>query len=127
LKPPIISTLASAELYCLALANMYSDPNYNNLNHWNILQTLIRKGIQVPDPPDCTLTETVLIQTNPLKMVIFRFVRPFISIVAFYDFFLERSYVCHGSCDVAVWTGGGNTRKGQRRYSALGRKALAQY
>ncbi|XP_012549983.1 patronin isoform X1 [Bombyx mori] len=68
LKPPICGGLANAELYCLALANMYSDPNYHSLNHWNILQTLVRKGIDVPDPPDCALTETVLIQTNPLKM-----------------------------------------------------------
>ncbi|XP_026314542.1 patronin-like isoform X11 [Hyposmocoma kahamanoa] len=68
LKPPILGGLANAELYCLALANMYSDPNYHSLNHWNILQTLARKGVHVPDPPDCALTETVLIQTNPLKM-----------------------------------------------------------
>ncbi|KAL4712993.1 hypothetical protein ACJJTC_012063 [Scirpophaga incertulas] len=68
LKPPIVGGLANAELYCLALANMYSDPNYHSLNHWNILQTLVRKGVHVTDPPDCALTETVLIQTNPLKM-----------------------------------------------------------
>ncbi|XP_041968719.1 patronin isoform X3 [Aricia agestis] len=68
LKPTIVGGLANAELYCLALANMYSDPNYHSLNHWNILQTLARKGVHVPDPPDCALTETVLIQTNPLKM-----------------------------------------------------------
>ncbi|XP_060802957.1 patronin isoform X10 [Amyelois transitella] len=68
LKPPIVGGLANAELYCLALANMYSDPNYHSLNHWNILQTLARKGVHVPDPPDCALTETVLIQTNPLRM-----------------------------------------------------------
>ncbi|CAB3250622.1 unnamed protein product [Arctia plantaginis] len=68
LKPPIVGGLANAELYCLALANMYSDPNYHSLNHWNILQTFARKGVHVPDPPDCALTETVLIQTNPLKM-----------------------------------------------------------
>ncbi|XP_061380984.1 patronin isoform X2 [Danaus plexippus] len=68
LKPPIVGGLANAELYCLALANMYSDPNYHSLNHWNILQTLTRKGIQIPDPADCALTETVLIQTNPIKM-----------------------------------------------------------
>lgn len=61
--------LANAELYCLALANMYSDPNYHSLNHWNILQTLARKGVHVPEPPDCALTETVLIQNNPLRMV----------------------------------------------------------
>lgn len=69
LKPPIIGHLANAELYCLALSNMYSDPNYHNLNHWNILQTLARKGLHVANPSDCTLTETVLIQTNPLRMV----------------------------------------------------------
>lgn len=69
LKPPILGGLANAELFCLALANMYSDPNYHSLSHWNILQTLARKGVHVPDPPDCALTETVLIQTNPLKMV----------------------------------------------------------
>lgn len=69
LKPPIVGGLANAELYCLALANMYSDPNYHSLNHWNILQTLARKGVHVPDPPDIALTETVLIQTNPLRMV----------------------------------------------------------
>ncbi|XP_053603230.1 patronin-like isoform X6 [Plodia interpunctella] len=68
LKPPIVGGLANAELYCLALANMYSDPNYHSLNHWNILQTLARKGVLVSDPPDCALTETVLIQTNPLRM-----------------------------------------------------------
>ncbi|CAH2067496.1 unnamed protein product, partial [Iphiclides podalirius] len=68
LKPPIVGGLANAELYCLALANMYSDPNYHSLNHWNILNTLARKGVPVPDPADCALTETVLIQTNPLKM-----------------------------------------------------------
>ncbi|XP_045535124.1 patronin [Papilio machaon] len=68
LKPPIVGGLANAELYCLALANMYSDPNYHSLSHWNILQTLARKGVPVPDPADCALTETVLIQTNPLKM-----------------------------------------------------------
>ncbi|XP_073942237.1 calmodulin-regulated spectrin-associated protein patronin isoform X4 [Choristoneura fumiferana] len=68
LKPPIVGGLANAEIYCLALANMYSDPNYHSLNHWNILQTLARKGVHVPDPPDCALTETVLLQNNPLKM-----------------------------------------------------------
>ncbi|KAJ2953919.1 hypothetical protein O0L34_g1556 [Tuta absoluta] len=67
LKPPIVGGLANAELYCLALANMYSDPNYHSLNHWNILQTLARKGVHVADS-ECALTETVLIQTNPLKM-----------------------------------------------------------
>lgn len=69
LKPPILGGLASAELYCRALANMYSDPNYHSLNHCNILQTLARKGVHVAAPADCALTETALIQTNPLKMV----------------------------------------------------------
>lgn len=70
LKPQIVHNLANAELYCLALANIYSDPNYHNLNHCGILQTLSRKGINIPDPPDGPLTETVLIQTTPIKLVI---------------------------------------------------------
>ncbi|XP_048482891.1 patronin isoform X10 [Plutella xylostella] len=68
LKPPIVGGLANAELYCLALANMYSEPNYHSLNHWNILQTMARKGVTIVDPPDCPLTETQLIQNNPLRM-----------------------------------------------------------
>ena len=34
-----------------------------------IMQVLARKGIFVAEPADCSLTETVLIQTTPLKMV----------------------------------------------------------
>ncbi|CAG9134719.1 unnamed protein product [Plutella xylostella] len=64
--------LANAELYCLALANMYSEPNYHSLNHWNILQTMARKGVTIVDPPDCPLTETQLIQNNPLRMTMAR-------------------------------------------------------
>ena len=59
-------SLANAELYCLALANIYSDPNYHNLNHWGVLQALARKGVFVSD---AHLTETVLIQTTPIKLV----------------------------------------------------------
>lgn len=58
--------LAKAELYCLALANIYLDPNYHNLNHCGIIQALARKGIVLSDPQ---LTETVLLQTSPLKLV----------------------------------------------------------
>ena len=61
--------LANAEIYCMALGNIYSDPNYHNLNHWSILQTLARKGVYVSEPSDAQLTETTLIQTNPLRMV----------------------------------------------------------
>ncbi|KAK5646802.1 hypothetical protein RI129_005266 [Pyrocoelia pectoralis] len=69
LKPQIIGTLANAEIYCLALGNIYSDPNYHSLNHWSILQTLARKGVYVTEPSDGSqLTETTLIQTNPLRM-----------------------------------------------------------
>ncbi|KAJ8975827.1 hypothetical protein NQ317_003863 [Molorchus minor] len=66
LKPQIAGGLANAEIYCLALGNIYSDPNYHNLNHWAILQTLARKGVY--DTSDTQLTETTLIQTNPLRM-----------------------------------------------------------
>ncbi|XP_076270911.1 calmodulin-regulated spectrin-associated protein patronin isoform X4 [Rhynchophorus ferrugineus] len=69
LKPQIVGGLANAEIYCRALANIYSDPNYHNLNHWAILQTLSRKGSYVVEPGDGSqLTETTLIQTNPLRM-----------------------------------------------------------
>jgi calmodulin-regulated spectrin-associated protein len=69
LKPHIVRSLANAELYCMALSHLYADPNFHNLNHWGIIQALARKGICVAEPPDCALTETMLIQTNPLKMV----------------------------------------------------------
>ena len=69
LKPHIVHALANAELYCMALSNLYADPNYHNLNHWGIIQALARKGVFVAEPADCALTETVLIQTTPLKMV----------------------------------------------------------
>lgn len=73
LKPHIVRCLANAELYCLALSVLYADPNFHNLNHWGIIQALARKGICVAEPSDCSLTETVLIQTTPLKMVIIFF------------------------------------------------------
>ncbi|CAG9834601.1 unnamed protein product [Diabrotica balteata] len=66
LKPQIVGGLANAEIYCLALGNIYSDPNYHNLNHWAILQTLSRKSVY--NNEDAQLTETTLIQTNPLRM-----------------------------------------------------------
>lgn len=73
LKPQIVVGLGNASIYCQVLANIYTDPNYQSLNHWSILQTLCRKGVPILDeregePP---LTETVLIQTNPLKIVSF--------------------------------------------------------
>ena len=61
--------LANAELYCSCLANIYADPNYHNLSHWGIIQALARKGVYVAEPSDVALTETVLIQTGPIKMV----------------------------------------------------------
>ncbi|XP_057665188.1 patronin isoform X36 [Diorhabda carinulata] len=66
LKPQIAGGLANADIYCLALGNIYSDPNYHNLNHLAILQTLSRKGVFGNE--DGQLTETTLIQTNPLRM-----------------------------------------------------------
>ena len=69
LKPQIVHALANAELYCSCLANIYADPNYHNLSHWGIIQALARKGVYVAEPSDVALTETVLIQTGPIKMV----------------------------------------------------------
>ncbi|XP_070491304.1 patronin isoform X6 [Chironomus tepperi] len=70
LKPQIVVGLGNASIYCQVLSNIYSDPNYQSLNHWSILQTLCRKGVPILDeragePP---LTETVLIQTNPIRI-----------------------------------------------------------
>ncbi|XP_042234616.1 uncharacterized protein LOC121874529 isoform X5 [Homarus americanus] len=68
LKPGIVHRLANADLYCSALANIYGDPNFHNLSHWNIIQALARKGVYVAEPTDVALTETVLIQVTPIKM-----------------------------------------------------------
>jgi len=54
----------------LALGNIYSDPNYHNLNHWGVIQALNKKGVTVNDQ---SVTETVLIQTTPLKLVSINF------------------------------------------------------
>ncbi|XP_065368103.1 patronin isoform X6 [Calliphora vicina] len=69
LKPKIVVDMGNATLYCQTLSNLYSDPNYQSLNHWSILQTLARKGVPVNESSDMPLTETVLIQTNPLRIV----------------------------------------------------------
>ena len=63
----------------MALSHLYADPNFHNLNHWGIIQALARKGICVSEPPDCALTETMLIQTNPLKMVSYQCIAQCIS------------------------------------------------
>ncbi|XP_051154754.1 patronin isoform X4 [Leptopilina boulardi] len=68
LKPQIVQALSNAELYCMALASIYSDPNYNNQNHSGILQALARKGVFVSEPNNSQITETILIQNSPLKM-----------------------------------------------------------
>ncbi|XP_017124715.1 patronin isoform X33 [Drosophila elegans] len=68
LKPQIIVELGNATLYCQTLSNLYSDPNYQSMNHWSIIQTLARKGVPVAETSDMPITETVLIQTNPLRI-----------------------------------------------------------
>ncbi|XP_075552367.1 calmodulin-regulated spectrin-associated protein patronin isoform X1 [Dermacentor variabilis] len=69
LRPQLVQALASGELYCLALANIYADPNYHSLSHQGVVQALQRKGVEVEPPADHTpLTETVLAQTAPLRM-----------------------------------------------------------
>lgn len=64
----IVVELGNATLYCQTLSNLYSDPNYQSLNHWSILQTLARKGVPLNEMNNVQLTETVLIQTNPLRV-----------------------------------------------------------
>ena len=66
----MVHALANAELYCLALAHIYADPNYSQLNHWGVIQALARKGVYLQEPADVALTETTLIHTSPLRMVL---------------------------------------------------------
>ncbi|CAL1284151.1 unnamed protein product [Larinioides sclopetarius] len=68
LKPKIVHSLANAELYCLALVNIYSDPNYHNLDHQGIVQVLMRKGVSLTESREAPLTETTLVQTAPIRM-----------------------------------------------------------
>uniref|UniRef100_A0A182U9C7 CASAMP N-terminal domain-containing protein n=1 Tax=Anopheles melas TaxID=34690 RepID=A0A182U9C7_9DIPT len=58
LKPQIVVGLGNASIYCQVLSNIYSDPNYQSLNHWSILQTLSRKGVPLNESSDQPLTET---------------------------------------------------------------------
>ncbi len=69
LKPHIVKGLSDAELYCLALCNLYADPNYSQLSPWGVVQALARKGVYIQQPSDIQLTETVLIQNRPLRIV----------------------------------------------------------
>ncbi|CAM1328725.1 Uncharacterised protein PB.8716, partial [Pycnogonum litorale] len=68
LKPNIVHALANAELYCLALGNIFSDQNYHSLNHHGVIMLLQRKGVYVVEPADVSLTETVLVQVAPIRM-----------------------------------------------------------
>ncbi|XP_055916427.1 patronin [Eupeodes corollae] len=68
LKPQITVEMGNSTLYCQTLSNLYLDPNYQSLNHCSILQTLARKGVPVRESPDMPITETILIQTNPLRI-----------------------------------------------------------
>lgn len=74
LKAYLVQSLANCELYGRALANIYQDPNYNTLSHSQVMHVLMRKGIYIQDPQDSSLTESVLLQTAPIKMVMLCFV-----------------------------------------------------
>lgn len=107
LKPQIIVELGNGTLYCQTLSNLYSDPNYQSLNHWSIIQTLARKGVPVTESSDMPITETVLIQTNPLRIVSktmnYIFKRFFIIIKNVW--FSERPHVCDRIADGSVCKG----------------------
>ncbi|XP_026472192.1 patronin-like [Ctenocephalides felis] len=66
LRPQIATRLASCELYGLALSSAYGDPLCRVLGHQAVLTALARKGCLVQSNRE--LTETVLIQTNPLRI-----------------------------------------------------------
>ena len=93
LKPHINRSLANAEFYCMALSVLYADPNFHNLNHWGIIQALARKGICVAEPSDCSLTESVLIQTSPLKMVINKMINERWFLIKLYVSLLQSAHM----------------------------------
>ncbi|XP_022651538.1 patronin-like isoform X3 [Varroa destructor] len=70
LKPQIVQGLSSGELYCMALASIYADPNYHTLSHVGIISALQKKGVEVLAPADgtTTLNETTLTQNAPIRM-----------------------------------------------------------
>jgi len=69
LKALIVQSLANAELYGLALGNIYQDNHYNTMSHNEVIHLLMRKGIYIQDPRETAITESVLMQTSPIKMV----------------------------------------------------------
>lgn len=68
-KPQITQGLANCELYSLALAHIYEDPNYATLNHSGVIQLLMRKGVSLVEAHMSALTETILSQNAPIRMV----------------------------------------------------------
>ena len=69
IKPQIIEALADAELFGSALATIYAQPKYLTLDHHGVIHVLIQKCVFTPDPDDASITETVLRQIAPLKVV----------------------------------------------------------
>lgn len=69
LKPGTMYSLTSGELYCAAAATIFHDVGYLNQNHAVVLQALKRYSIQVVDVDEQFVTETVLTQTAPFKLV----------------------------------------------------------
>jgi len=51
-----------------------------NIFFYPFFELFFRKGVCVAEPPDCALTETMLIQTNPLKLVILTYVHYLLKI-----------------------------------------------
>ena len=98
----------------MALANIYSDPNYHNQNHCGILQALARKGVYLAEPNNTQLTETILIQNSPLKMVrreiFFSKERVSKNRIRSVAVFSVRSYGCDRGPDGVVREGSGDGR-----------------
>ncbi|KAH7947085.1 hypothetical protein HPB52_007516 [Rhipicephalus sanguineus] len=108
LRPQLVQALASGELYCLALANIYADPNYHSLSHQGVVQALQRKGVDVEPPADHTpLTETVLAQTAPLRMSAHMAV-----INGIMELYIKEVLIPIKVFEVLSDTGGGSRRRG---------------
>ncbi|BFZ10996.1 hypothetical protein BsWGS_14034 [Bradybaena similaris] len=68
LRPVMVNLMTSSELYCQACSNMFPETHTQWQGHWSIIQILSRKGIYIADVQDSSVTETVLVQTAPIRL-----------------------------------------------------------
>ncbi|XP_041360750.1 calmodulin-regulated spectrin-associated protein 1-like isoform X2 [Gigantopelta aegis] len=67
-KPQLINSLVSSDVYCQACASMFSETSQQWQGHCSIIQVLSRKGIYVMEKDESAVTETILMQTAPFRV-----------------------------------------------------------